>query len=93
MARRKAEEKARRDEEAQRQAEERRRKEEEEEKKAEEERLQNEREETMRLQKQVGAEKVCILRAVSWKQKTLWGTLCMSRKRRRSLDRGRKLSV
>lgn len=52
MARRKAEERAKREEEAQRQAEERGRREEEE-KRLEEERAQKEREEAERLQKQV----------------------------------------
>lgn len=53
MARRKAEERAKREEEAQRQAEEKKRREEEDRKREEEERIQREREEAERLQKQV----------------------------------------
>ena len=53
MARRKAEERVKREEEAQRQGEETRKKKEEEERKGEEERLQKEKEEAEKLQKQV----------------------------------------
>jgi hypothetical protein len=55
MTRRKAEERARREEEEQKQAEERKLKEEEEERLGEKERLQKEKEEAEKLQRQVGA--------------------------------------
>lgn len=96
MARRKAEERAKREEEAQRQVEERRKKEEEE-KKAEEERLQKEREEAERLQKQVrgnaNLQFYLKLRKTHLRHLLISQHKCArDRKRKRSLDRGRRRS-